>query len=247
MQAHSSCVGAEEKHMPMKARGTKVLSMTKRTKEKGHPRHDPSFFDSFSCFRAHAMTCWWQKIRFGAITHNFTMMLLVALACYALLTAGPTQAFSLTPKQTLSSWSNLKKQTHSAASGSNILTTQLPRCMARRGAGTVLRMSASTTTTVPSWSDLKKQTQSTVTGSALTSDVALREEGKGSPHRENKLRLFNDSSKPKITLYRDHAAWCPYWCVSPTLINKTSCHCYSHCRLFAITRSFSPAKRPCCL
>jgi hypothetical protein len=74
-----------------------------------------------------------------------------------------------------------------------------------------LRMSASTAAaTVPSWSDLKTKTQSTKTGSALTADAALRKEGKGAPHRENTLRLFGDSSKPTITLFRDHAAWCPY-------------------------------------
>jgi IS5 family transposase len=74
-----------------------------------------------------------------------------------------------------------------------------------------LRMSASTAAaTVPSWSDLKTKTQSTKTGSALTADAALRKEGKGAPRRENTLRLFGDSSKPKITLFRDHAAWCPY-------------------------------------
>lgn len=71
-------------------------------------------------------------------------------------------------------------------------------------------MAASTTATIPSWSDLKKQTQSTATGSALTADAKLRLEGKGAPHRENKLRQFDLSSKPQITLYRDHASWCPY-------------------------------------
>ena len=80
---------------------------------------------------------------------------------------------------------------------------------------TALRMSASTTAaaaTVPSWSDLKQTTQSTVTGSALTADAALRKEGRGTPHRENTLRLFDDSSTktPQMTLFRDHAAWCPY-------------------------------------
>ena len=76
--------------------------------------------------------------------------------------------------------------------------------------GTVLRMSASATATAPSWSDLKKQTQSTATGSALTQEVELRKEGMGSPHVGNQLRLFDASQKPKITLYRDMAGWCPY-------------------------------------
>ena len=72
--------------------------------------------------------------------------------------------------------------------------------------------SSSPTTTVPSWSSLQKQAQATPTGRALVKEVELRKKGQGSAHVHNTLRLFRNSAQqqPDITLFRDHAGWCPY-------------------------------------
>ena len=62
-----------------------------------------------------------------------------------------------------------------------------------------------------SWEDLKSASGSQSIGSALNEEVELRKTGKGSAHVQSKLRLFSsDENQPKITLYRDHAGWCPY-------------------------------------
>ncbi|OEU07418.1 hypothetical protein FRACYDRAFT_197737 [Fragilariopsis cylindrus CCMP1102] len=76
-----------------------------------------------------------------------------------------------------------------------------------------------TTTVVPSWNELKTKISLTSVGKALDDDKKLRLIGKGSPNVHNKLRLFNDEDdsdnngsgkETKYTIYRDHAAWCPY-------------------------------------
>ena len=69
--------------------------------------------------------------------------------------------------------------------------------------------------TLPSWSDLQSSASSTPVGAALDNEVALRPTGRAAPFVQNKLRLFNSEDfsaekPPKITLYRDHAGWCPY-------------------------------------
>ena len=69
---------------------------------------------------------------------------------------------------------------------------------------------ASTTTALPSWADLVEQAAATPVGKALNNEVALRKEGKGSAARENTLRTFGRDGEPLVTLYRDHAGWCPY-------------------------------------
>lgn len=72
-----------------------------------------------------------------------------------------------------------------------------------------LRM-VSTTTAVPSWAELQNQSELTPLGRAMTSEAELRKVGKGSAHSQNKLRQFESTQVPAITLFRDHAAWCPY-------------------------------------
>ena len=71
---------------------------------------------------------------------------------------------------------------------------------------------SSTSTKVPSWNDLQTLVGETAVGSALNKEVKLRTKGKGSAHVQNKLRLFDapEGATPPITLYRDHAGWCPY-------------------------------------
>jgi glutathione S-transferase len=77
----------------------------------------------------------------------------------------------------------------------------------------ILAMSASATTTattVPSWADLKNNVGSTPVGKALYDEVDLRKEGAGSPHVQSTLRKFGSQDELQITLFRDHAGWCPY-------------------------------------
>ncbi|KAJ8601699.1 hypothetical protein CTAYLR_003197 [Chrysophaeum taylorii] len=64
---------------------------------------------------------------------------------------------------------------------------------------------------VMSLRELKSAVGGTAYGRAMEEEVALRKEGKGSPHRASKLRLFDVlEPPPRVTLYRDAAAWCPY-------------------------------------
>ena len=88
--------------------------------------------------------------------------------------------------------------------------------------------------TLPSWSDLQSSATSTAVGSALDNEVTLRPTGRAAPFVQNKLRLFDSEDfsaekPPKITLYRDHAGWCPYWFVfgslcTALLIPRQRCH-----------------------
>jgi len=61
-----------------------------------------------------------------------------------------------------------------------------------------------------SWTTLQDQTAATPVGKALNDEVQLRQTGQGSAARENTLRKFGSKAEPAVTLYRDHAAWCPY-------------------------------------
>jgi hypothetical protein len=61
-----------------------------------------------------------------------------------------------------------------------------------------------------SWGDLKTSSCEQAVGSALNQEGELRKTGQGSAHVQSKLRLFESQEQPKITLYRDHAGWCPY-------------------------------------
>lgn len=75
-----------------------------------------------------------------------------------------------------------------------------------------------TFTTIPSWDDLQSMISQTPVGQALDEQMVLRSKGVGAPHVHSKLRLFpkqqdqESPSKgmPQLTLYRDHAGWCPY-------------------------------------
>ena len=85
-------------------------------------------------------------------------------------------------------------------------------------AHTILSMSSSSTaaapgssTTLPSWSDLQNTAGDTAVGGALNREAQLRQRGQGSAHVQNKLRQFGSDETPAITLFRDHAGWCPYW------------------------------------
>jgi len=57
---------------------------------------------------------------------------------------------------------------------------------------------------------LRDRAEKTTVGQKLREEKALREKGEGLPHTDAKIRLFGTGENPKITLYRDSAAWCPY-------------------------------------
>lgn len=69
---------------------------------------------------------------------------------------------------------------------------------------------------LPSWTDLQSKAHQTSTGQKMRHEQELRAEGRGSPHTNAKVRLFNSSFSsstgppPPLTFYRDTAAWCPY-------------------------------------
>ena len=70
---------------------------------------------------------------------------------------------------------------------------------------------AATTSAAPSWTDLKEQLSSSPTAKELDEQVKQLELGAGKPDTNAKLRLFgHKESEVRLTLYRDHAAWCPY-------------------------------------
>ena len=72
-------------------------------------------------------------------------------------------------------------------------------------------LSMSTTSTdTSSWSGLQTAAAKTAVGAALMSEQESRLRGTGAPFVQNKLRLFESTERPRLTLYRDHAGWCPY-------------------------------------
>ena len=66
------------------------------------------------------------------------------------------------------------------------------------------------TQTLPTWEELSSQSRSTATGARILNDETLRATGEGSPHTDAQIRLFGTNSEPRVTLFRDTAAWCPY-------------------------------------
>jgi len=79
--------------------------------------------------------------------------------------------------------------------------------------GTILSMSSSAAASLDrSWSGLQTLSSSTAVGSALDAEKEAREKGIGASFVQNKLRLFDSTRQetPMLTLYRDHAGWCPY-------------------------------------
>ena len=64
-------------------------------------------------------------------------------------------------------------------------------------------------TSIPTWEELSVSVSGTPVGEALDKEVEIRKEGRGSAYVQNELRLFGSEGDPQITLYRDHAGWCP--------------------------------------
>eukprot|EP00638_Chattonella_subsalsa_P003529 CAMPEP_0117752790 /NCGR_PEP_ID=MMETSP0947-20121206/11834_1 /TAXON_ID=44440 /ORGANISM="Chattonella subsalsa, Strain CCMP2191" /LENGTH=457 /DNA_ID=CAMNT_0005571537 /DNA_START=149 /DNA_END=1522 /DNA_ORIENTATION=+ len=66
------------------------------------------------------------------------------------------------------------------------------------------------TCSAPSWNDLQRIVEETSAGADLKEQIALRETGSGLPNTDCKVRLFGTNSEPRVVLFRDTAAWCPY-------------------------------------
>ena len=90
----------------------------------------------------------------------------------------------------------------------------LPAASARRCASPPspsLRMSSAASASLPTWSDLQSASAETAVGGALGDEADLRPAGRAAPFVQNRLRMFDsEGGKPRLTLYRDHAGWCPY-------------------------------------
>jgi len=96
------------------------------------------------------------------------------------------------------------------------LATLLARRRARHWAGPASRRLArcavaTTEKAAPTdWKQLLKEAQATDAGRSLAQADKDREQGLAC-HTDAKVRYFGESrEKPRITLYRDNAAWCPY-------------------------------------
>ena len=63
---------------------------------------------------------------------------------------------------------------------------------------------------LPAWEDLSSLAKSTMTGQRMESETIQREKGEGLAHQDAKIRLFGSKGEPRVTYYRDTAAWCPY-------------------------------------
>jgi len=64
----------------------------------------------------------------------------------------------------------------------------------------------------PTWATLKEAVDATTYGAELAEARALQAKGRGPPHTDAKVRLFDAKSEDevRVTLFRDMAAWCPY-------------------------------------
>lgn len=69
---------------------------------------------------------------------------------------------------------------------------------------------AMSTTSIDSWENLQSAASNTPVGAALDKESASRNAGTGAAFVQNKLRMFDANDRPKLTLFRDHAGWCPY-------------------------------------
>jgi len=66
------------------------------------------------------------------------------------------------------------------------------------------------TATLESWEGLATQARQTKAGEQVLKSWEDRAEGL-IPHTDAKVRYFGkDRSKPRVKIYRDQAAWCPY-------------------------------------
>ena len=60
---------------------------------------------------------------------------------------------------------------------------------------------------LPQWEDLSSTVMATEIGIKLKDEENLRLIGEGLPHTDAKVRLFGSKGEPRVTYYRDTAAW----------------------------------------
>jgi glutathione S-transferase len=65
-------------------------------------------------------------------------------------------------------------------------------------------------THLPPWEELSTFAKSTATGQRMELEADARGKGGGLSHQDAKVRLFGTKGEPRVTYYRDTAAWCPY-------------------------------------
>ena len=63
------------------------------------------------------------------------------------------------------------------------------------------------TSTPISWDALDDISQMNPTSAKLNEEARLRNLGEGPPHTDSKIRLFGTTEEPRVTYYRDSAAW----------------------------------------
>ena len=63
---------------------------------------------------------------------------------------------------------------------------------------------------LPTWESLRRQASSTSIGVSIVEQERLRIDGAGLPHTDCSIRMFGTTAEPRVTLFRDTAAWCPY-------------------------------------
>lgn len=71
-------------------------------------------------------------------------------------------------------------------------------------------LSRSMSMSLPSWEDIALKSRATERGAFLVEQEALWKQGGGLPHTDANLRLFGTKEEPRVTYFRDTAAWCPY-------------------------------------
>ena len=63
---------------------------------------------------------------------------------------------------------------------------------------------------IQGWPELKSGILRNDFGTKLDQEFALRRQGKGSANTDNEIRLFDITSEPRVTFFKDRASWCPY-------------------------------------
>jgi len=92
----------------------------------------------------------------------------------------------------------------------------VPASVSRDKISTKLQMQSATDfkalskCSAPTWDSLKSDVLQSETGIQWTEELDKRKAGDGMPHTDAKVRLFGTTDEPRVTFYRDTAAWCPY-------------------------------------
>lgn len=86
---------------------------------------------------------------------------------------------------------------------------QVKETIEKRGRGSLIVDTSSMVDNAPSWEELRQRLFQVQTPSERKFRVDL-ERGAGDPSALANKRLFGGDTQPRVTFYRDSAAWCPY-------------------------------------